>query len=252
MNKIVSIITPSYNSKKFIKDTINSVIAQTYQNWEMIIIDDNSKDGSVNYIKNLIKLENRITLIELNKNVGPAIARNKAIEEATGRYIAFLDSDDLWFPKKLEKQIQFMSDNNIYFSHTYYLTIDESGKKIGRIIEPPLKLSYIDMLKMNRIGCLSVIYDSLKLGKIYMPNIQKRQDYGLWLKILRKIEFTYCLPEVLAQYRIHANSISRNKISLIKYHYSLFREHEKLSYTRTIYFILYNIYITLKKYKKNR
>jgi len=248
-NQKVSIITPSYKSKKFIKQTIESVLAQTYQNWEMIIVDDMSPDNSNEIIENYIKKDNRIKLIKLNKNSGPAVARNKAIKESKGRYIAFLDADDQWFPQKLEKQITFMKVNNYAFTYTFYSQINEEGEIQGNPIHPPLKLSYTDMLKMNRIGCLTAIYDSKFLGKVYMPFIQKRQDYGLWLKILKQEKYAYCLAENLALYRIHSNSISRNKIELIKYHYTLFRKHEKLSVYKSIYYIIYNIFITLNKIK---
>jgi len=172
-NNLISIITPSYKSEKFITETIESVLTQYYHNWEMIIVDDFSSDNSNIIIEKYCKQDHRIRLIKLEKNSGPAVARNKAIKEAKGRYIAFLDADDLWYPQKLEKQIQFMSDNNYELTYTNYETMNEDGKNLNNIIKSPSKLNYKQLLKANKIGCLSAIYDTHKIGKVYMPLIKK-------------------------------------------------------------------------------
>lgn len=241
MNNSVSIITPSYKSERFISQTIESVLAQTYQDWEMIIVDDVSPDNSNYIIEEYSKTDSRIKFIKLEKNSGPAIARNKAIEEAKGRYIAFLDADDLWKPEKLEKQINFMKEKNCDLSYSAYETMTEEGVLENKFIMPPLKISYKDLLKSNYIGCLTAIYDTKKIGKIHMPLINKRQDYGLWLKILRKIDFAYGINEPLATYRLMSNSVSSNKISLFKYHYKLFTEFENIGKIRTLYYLCWHV-----------
>ena len=240
-NEQVSIITPSYKSERFISQTIESVLAQTYQDWEMIIVDDVSPDNSNEIVEEYCKKDSRIKLIKLEKNSGPAIARNRAIEEAKGRYIAFLDADDLWKPEKLEKQIRFMEEKNCALSYSAYETMSEEGVLQNKFITIPLKISYKDLLKSNHIGCLTAIYDTKKVGKIYMPLINKRQDYGLWLKILKKIDFAYGVNEPLATYRLMSNSVSSNKISLFKYHYKLFTEFENIGKIRTLYYLCWHV-----------
>jgi len=248
-NNLVSIITPSYNSSKFIEETINSVLAQSYKNWEMIIVDDLSTDNSISVIKNYIKQDNRIKLIQLEKNSGAAVARNKAIEEANGRYIAFLDSDDLWEVTKLDKQIAFMQENSYDFTYTNYNLIDENNTKYGNTFKSKKESSYFDLLKTCSIGCLTVIYDRKNLGKVYMPLILRRQDYGLWLKILKKIDKAYCLDESLAVYRTRKNSISSNKFKASQYQWKIYREVEKLNIFTSIYYFISYAYNGFKKYK---
>jgi len=250
-NDLVSIITPSYNSEKFISQTIESVLSQTYKNWEMIIVDDCSTDKSREIIEEYTRKDNRIKLIKLDKNRGPAIARNRAIEEAKGRYIAFLDADDLWLPNKLEKQINFMKENNLEFTYSGYMLIDEENNVLGEFI-PPKEVTYYSILKTNPIGCLTAIYDTKKLGKIYMPNIIKRQDYGLWLKILKKIKSTKGICETLAVYRIRRNSVSSNKLEAAKYQWKIYREVEQLNLVKSIYYFIHYAYYGFKKYRNLR
>jgi len=238
LNNRISIITPSYGSEKFISQTIESVIAQIYQNWEMIIVDDVSPDNSNEIIESYMKKDSRIKLIKLEKNSGPAVARNRAIKEAQGRYIAFLDADDLWMPEKLEKQIDFMQKNNLSFTYSAYKLVDEEDNKKGTFI-PPENISYKSILKTNPIGCLTAIYDTQKLGKIYMPNILKRQDYGLWLKILKEIRQTKGILEPLAIYRLRKNSVSSNKLKAAQYQWKIYREVEKLNILKS--FIILHI-----------
>ena len=247
-NDLISIITPSYKSKRFISQTIESVIIQTYRNWEMIIIDDVSPDDSNVIIEMYVKEDSRIKLIKLAKNSGPAVARNRAIEEAKGRYIAFLDADDLWHSEKLEKQIAFMSENNLAFSYTSYNLIDEDNNNLG-YFETKETIDYNNLLRTNIIGCLTAIYDTQKLGKVYMPNILKRQDYGLWLKILRHINNAKGILEPLATYRIVRNSVSSNKIKASQYQWKIYRDVEKLNIVQSIYYFIQYTYHGLKKYK---
>jgi len=247
--ELVSIITANYNCEKFIDDTINSVLNQTYQNWEMIIVDDVSSDNSVEIIEKYVKKDKRIKLIQLKENSGAAVARNTAIKASKGRFIAFLDSDDLWTDNKLEKQISFMLDKGYDFTYTNYDLIDENNVRYGKTFEAQKEATYTGLLKTCTIGCLTAIYDTKTMGKIYMPLIRKRQDYGLWLKILKKIEKAYLYNESLAVYRTRNNSISSNKISVSKFQWKIYREVEKLNLLQSFYYFLHYAYNGLKKYK---
>ncbi|MFW6016698.1 MAG: glycosyltransferase family 2 protein [bacterium] len=246
-NDLVSIITPLYNSKEFIEETIQSVLNQSYREWEMIIVDDCSTDDSVQIVQEFIKKDDRIKLIQLNENSGTAIARNKGIKNAKGRYIAFLDSDDLWHPEKIKKQINFMNNNNYAFTFTNYQQISSEGKINGKCINAPKKLNYQEALYSNYIGCLTAIYDVKQLGKVYMPLLRKRQDYGLWLKILKKINYGFGLDQCLAYYRVRKNSISSNKIGLLKYQWQLYRDIENLPLLKSLFYISYTIMLKLLK-----
>ena len=238
---LVSIITACYNSENYISETINSVLNQTYQNWELLIVDDCSTDNTKSLIKKFQKTEKRIKLFQLNENSGAAVARNKAIKEAKGTFIAFLDSDDNWLPKKLELQLEFMISNNYNLTHTSYELIDHQGNSLKKTIVPAKILGYKDMLYSNKIGCLTAIYNQSKIGKKYMPLLRKRQDYALWLKILKTGEKAYGLAEVLSQYRNTENSISNNKLNLIKWNWKLLREVENLSFIKSVYYLSCNI-----------
>ncbi len=248
MTKLVSIITPSYKSERFISQTIESVLAQTYQNWEMIIVDDMSPDNSNDIIEQYIQKDTRIKLIKLDKNSGPAVARNRAIKEAKGRYIAFLDADDLWHKDKLEKQIKFMNDNDLSFTYSSYDLIDEDNSNLGRFITKD-EITYHSMLRTCSVGCLTAIYDTMKLDKVYMPDILKRQDYGTWLKILKNIKSTKGISEPLATYRILNNSVSSNKFKASIYQWKIYREVEKLSLAKSMYYFVQYAYYGLRKYR---
>ncbi|MEI2311408.1 glycosyltransferase family 2 protein [Bacillus nitratireducens] len=226
---LVSIVTPSYNASSFIKETIQSVQSQTYKNWEMIIIDDVSKDNTCELIKEEIKKDSRIRLIELQENGGPAIARNTGINNAKAKYVAFLDSDDLWLPEKLEKQLAFMQNNDIAFSFTSYQIMNQDGTLTDKVVHVPEKINYNGLLKNTIIGCLTVMLDIEKLGKVQMPNIRTRQDTATWLKILRQGHYAYGLDEVLSKYRKVENSISSKKFKMAKMNWKLYREIEGLS-----------------------
>jgi len=231
----------SYNSERFIADAIQSVLDQSLTNWELLICDDASTDKSWDIIQSFAKQNTRIKPLRLANNSGAAIARNTAIEQARGRYIAFLDSDDLWFPDKLKKQLGFMQDKNIVLSYSSYSVISEDGGGTGRIITPPTQLSYKDMLKSNQIGCLTAIYDSRLMGKVMMPLIRKRQDYGLWLSILKQGHIAQGMPDILATYRNRSGSISSNKFEMLKYHWTLYRHVEGLGRIRSAYYLMWNI-----------
>lgn len=245
MQDLVSIITPMYNASKYIEETVRCVIKQSYQNWEMIIIDDNSTDNSCEIVEAYQMTDQRIILTSNKYTKGAAGSRNTAISLAKGRFIAFLDSDDLWTPNKLEKQIHFMQKMNYYFTYTFYDHVSEEGKYLKSIDNLPLKVDYISSMKSNKIGCLTVIYDANYFGKVYMEDIAKRQDYTLWLKLLKKVDFAYCLPEILSRYRIRKNSISSNKLKLIKYHWHIYRNVEKQSFFNSLYYISHYVFVRI-------
>jgi len=246
---MISIITPSYNSKNFIKDTIESVLNQTYENWEMIIVDDCSKDGSEEYIRNLIKGENRIKFISLDHNVGAAMARNKAIEVAQGRYIAFLDSDDIWLPEKLEKQIQFMKQNNYAFTFTAYIPISEDGKKELKPIFVPKDIDYVEYCKNTIIGCLTVMIDKKQVGDFRMPIIKSSHDMALWLLIMKRGFKAYGLNEVLAKYRLVSNSNTSKKWKAAKDVWKVYREIENINIFKSSWYFINYVFNAIKKRK---
>lgn len=232
---IASIITPSHNCAPFISETICSVLNQSFSDWEMIIVDDCSADNSVEVIQSFVEQDSRINLIRLSEKSGAAVARNAAIEAATGRFIAFLDSDDLWMPNKLEKQVQFMLDQDVAFSFSAYEKIDETGKVFG-YIGVPKKTGYHDLLKTCSIGCLTAMYDVEKLGKVYMPVNTKREDFATWLAILKQVDYAYGMPDVLAQYRVYASQSSAKKAKMAKENWRLYREVEQLNLIKASYY----------------
>jgi glycosyltransferase involved in cell wall biosynthesis len=248
LEPLVSIIIPLYNSEIYISDTLDSILNQTYKNYEILIINDMSKDNGEEIIKNYQKKFDNIFLINLEVNSGAGVARNKGIELAKGKYIAFIDSDDLWKKNKLEKQIKYMEDNNYYFTFTKYEQINESDEFLKEIKVPNL-LTYKKELYYNHIGTSTVIYNQEKLGKIYMPVIRKRQDYAMWLKILKNFSNGYGLQEVLTTYRIRNNSISSNKINLIKYNWKLYRDVENMNFIRSSYYLMWDILSKVLKIK---
>lgn len=225
MDDLVSIITPSYNTGKYIAETIESVLNQTYTNFEMIIIDDCSNDDTDKVVKKYLK-DKRIKYFKNDKNRGAAISRNKALKMAKGKWVAFLDSDDLWEKDKLEKQINFMKNNNYNFSYASYIEIDENSNSLNRMITGPKKITKIGMYNYCWPGCLTVMYNADVVGLIQIEDLAKNNDYAMWLKAIQKSN-CYLLDECLAKYRRRNGSISRNsKIKLIRHHYLLYRNGE--------------------------
>lgn len=220
---LVSIITPSYNSSQYIAETIESILAQTYTNWELLITDDCSTDNSRDIIQEYCAKDSRIKLYCLPENGGAGVARNNSIKEAQGRFIAFCDSDDCWYPNKLEKQVAFMQRMHCGLSYTSYMTSNEAGELEG-IVLCRKQETFATNKRDDKIGCLTAMYDTAIVGKVYMPLIRKRQDWGLMLNVLRKCNIAYGIKEPLAIYRLRENSISSDKLSLIKYNIGLYRE----------------------------
>ncbi|MGL4731409.1 MAG: glycosyltransferase family 2 protein [Clostridium sp.] len=249
MDGLVSIIMPTYNCADFIGESIKSVLYQTYKNWELIISDDCSKDNTEDIVNEFIKIDNRIKYYKLKENSGAAIARNLAVDKAKGEFIAFLDSDDLWTNDKLEKQINWMKKNNYNFTCTKYAQIDECGEENGVSIGVKRKVDYNGVLLSCPIGNSTVIYNAKKLGKFETPNIRKRNDDALWLRILKTEKYAYGLDETLMLYRLRTNSLSSNKIKLVKYHWYLYREIENLSIIRSSWHISCWVVIKLLKLK---
>lgn len=236
---LVSIITPSYNSGAFIGETIKCIQAQTYKNWELLITDDCSTDNSRQIIMEYVDKDPRIKLFELKKNSGAGIARNNSIKEAKGRYLAFCDSDDRWYPDKLEKQLQFMEEKNCGMSYTSYMTCNEDGVATG-IVVCRNKETLSSLKRDDKIGCLTVIYDTKIVGKVFMPTIRKRQDWAMKLKVMQLCKEAFGLKEPLALYRVRDNSISRNKLSLVKYNIAVYQEVFGWSLLRSTLFFIFS------------
>lgn len=249
MMPTVSIIMPSYNSAMTISESIESVQRQSLVNWELLITDDNSNDETINIIKKYQKNDSRIKLFVLETNGGAGIARNNSIENAKGRFIAFLDSDDIWHENKLEKQINFMIEHNHALTYTAYQKIDINGR-LGGVIRPPANVSYNELLKSNVIGCLTAVFDTQLVGKVYMPHIRKRQDMALWLLILKKIEFAWCLNDVLAYYREGHISLSSNKFKVLSSQWFFYRKYLMLSPFSSIYYFTHYVFRAFFKHRK--
>ncbi len=224
---LISIITPNYNCEKFIALTIESVLAQTYTNWEMIIQDDCSTDKSYEIALKYAKIDARIKVFKNARNSGAAVTRNNAIEISKGKYLAFLDSDDIWFPEKLEKQLKFMQKENCDFIFSEYEQIDEANNARGIKVNVCSHLTYTKLLMHGWTGCLTVMYDQEKVGKIYTPDIKKNNDRALFLKVLKVAGNARGQKETLALYRIRSGSISRNKWKMIKPYVTVIHEFEK-------------------------
>lgn len=251
MNKeeLVSIIVPVYNSGSFIKDTIETVKDQTFQNWELLLVNDCSTDNSKNIIEEQIKKDDRINLIELEENSGAAVARNRGIKEAKGKYIAFLDSDDLWNKDKLEKQISFIKNNNYEFTYTDYEFADEKGKKLNKVVKVPKSITYEQALKNTTIFTSTVIFDVEKLGKelISMPNIRRGQDTATWWKVLKTGVIAYGLNESLSIYRRSNNTLSSNKVKALKRTWNLYRNVERFSVIKSFYYFCWYIFNAIRR-----
>ena len=226
MSDLVSVIMPSYNTANYIAASIQSVLDQTYQNWELLLVDDCSTDDTDAVVAPFLS-DARIRYLKNERNSGAAISRNRALHEANGRWIAFLDSDDLWYPTKLEAQLKFMQAHGYHFSYTSYEEINEAGTRTGVLVSGPKRITKTGMYNFCWPGCLTVMYDAKEVGLIQIEDIRKNNDYAMWLKVCEKAD-CYLLNESLARYRKRSGSISRHGyISLIKWHYRLYRKAEK-------------------------
>jgi teichuronic acid biosynthesis glycosyltransferase TuaG len=235
MQPLVSIITPAFNASEYIDHTIESVISQTFTNWEMVIVDDCSTDDTREKVRRHSLKDSRIHLIELEENSGAAVARNHALQFAAGRYVAFLDSDDCWTPEKLEKQLRFMQENDYAFTFTAYEVMSPEGRSLDKQVSAPDRMDYHDLLKNTIIGCLTVMIDRNQTGAFMMPNLRTRQDLATWLFLLKKGYTAYGMNEVLAQYRAGNPSISKNKWKALKMNWFVYREVENLNMVKAFW-----------------
>ena len=247
---------PSYNTARFIEESIKSVLAQTYTNWELIIVDDASTDNTDDIVNRVISsgeqaeskdFATRIHYLKNEKNSGAAVSRNRALAQAKGKWIAFLDSDDLWSPEKLEKQLKFMVKNGYVFSYTRYEEIDESGNSTGTFVGGPKRITKTGMFNYCWPGCLTVMYDREIVGDIQIADIRKNNDYAIWLKACRKAD-CYLHPETLASYRKRGGSISNHSyVALIKWHYKLYRDAEKMDPISSLWITMRNLFFGVWK-----
>ncbi|CDU00000.1 putative teichuronic acid biosynthesis glycosyltransferase tuaG [Vibrio coralliirubri] len=243
---LVSIITPSYNSQQYITNTYESIREQTVTDWEWLVTDDCSNDGTYELLLDIAQVDPRVRVFRNEENQGAGYSRNNSIRQSKGRYIAFLDADDLWLPTKLYKQIKFMVNNNVAFSYTRYQKFTSAQDK--GIVIPPDSVTYSELLYGNVIGCLTAMYDTESVGKQYMPLIRKRQDMGLWLNILKLTPKAYCIQENLAKYRIDSG-MTQNKLKILHHQWAFYRNVVKLSYTRTIFVFIFYV---IKGFRKHR
>lgn len=249
MDELVSIIMPAYNSERYIKETIESVLKQTYKNFELIIVDDNSSDNTYEVIDKFSKIDNRIKKFKLSNNFGAAKARNLALKNSKGRFIAYLDADDIWYDEKIEKQVKFMLDNNYGFSCTSYEVIDDSGKSLNKFIIMAEELDYKGFLINNLIQTVGVIVDTQIVSRelLKMPNMRRRQDAATWLQVLKQGYSCYGMNNILAKYRRTKGSLSSNKFKAVKGMWYLYRKVEHLSLAFSSYCFIRYAFLAVKK-----
>ena len=247
----VSVIMPSYNTGQFIAESIESVLAQTYTNWELLIVDDASTDNTDEVVADVKKRHcersEAIHYFKNNRNRGAAYSRNLALREAKGEWIAFLDSDDLWLPEKLEKQLKFMNDNGYKFSGTGRIEIDENSKPLKTYIRSPHHVGKLGMFLYCWPGCLTVMYHAPTVGLVQIADLKKNNDYAIWLKVIKKIDF-FAFDDVLSKYRVRTKSISHDSLKkLVKSHYDLFRIGEKMNLISSVIFTCLNMFFGMWK-----
>lgn len=239
MKELVSVIMPTYNASQFLADSIESVLSQTYAELELLITDDNSSDPkTLAILERYSKQDPRVRVFHLKANSGPGVARNNSIKNARGRYIAFCDSDDRWVADKLERQVDYMQRTGCALCYSSYIICDTNNEEQGICIAPK-EITFKTMVRDNKVGCLTAIYDQKALGrKYYMPTIRKRQDWGLFLAIIRACGRAHGITEPLAYYRIRKGSVSQSKLHLIKYNARVYEQILGFSKTKSyIYFL---------------
>ena len=246
--ELISVIMPSYNCGEYVEETIRSVQAQTYKNWEIIFVDDCSSDNTMKKVLSMSLEDHRIRVSQNSETSGAAVSRNKALRETKGRWIAFLDSDDIWEPTKLEKQIKFMEENGYAFSYTGYQEIDENSQPTGVKVSGPKRITKTGMFAFCWPGCLTVMYDREKIGLIQIADIKKNNDYAMWLKVCKKAD-CYMLDECLAKYRRgRTGSVSSHSITtMIGWHYKLWHEAEGMNVLASSSMTIVNLFFGLMK-----
>lgn len=238
-SRLVSIIMPAFNAAGTLPESLTSVCQQDHPYWELLVIDDGSSDNTVELVTEYARTDPRIKLIRQPSNQGVAAARNAGIAAAQGRYIAFLDSDDLWLPQKLSLQLKAMHENQALVSMTAYYRFQQIPKWQGTTT-PPRWVDYANLLKGNAIGNLTGMYDCHAIGKVYQRTV-RHEDYLMWLEVVRKAGRAYGLQEVLAAYRVSAASLSGNKIKSLQWTWQIYRRHLKLSVVQSSYLIIHYI-----------
>lgn len=230
---VISIIMPTHNSALYIEQSIRSVISQSYQSWELVIVDDASTDRTPELLRYWDKLDGRIVICFLQVNSGPAFARNRGLAIARGRYVAFLDSDDCWHPDKLDRQLAFMDRGSFAFTCTGFEIMDADGNRLGLAPIPHGELGYNDILSNCTIGCSTVMLDRHRLAAIQFPDMRSRQDFALWLNLLRDGTKAIGIPEILTQYRLSPSGVSRNKWRAARQMWKVYREHERFGFFKS-------------------
>ena len=234
---LVSIITPAYNSSEFIGETIESVINQKYKNWELLIVDDCSIDDTLSIINNYIKQDSRIKLIRLSLNSGhPSIPRNEAIKASKGKYISFLDSDDIWYPEKLSRQIQKMESDSLLFTHMSYAICDQKGQLKSYIFRVKNLMSYYDLLKVNGVGCLTAVYNAQILGKLYFKPYAGQEDFIYWIQICKTIGKIHGIEDVQSVYRLREHSVSSDKLKMAIANWNIYYNHLNLNFFSSLFY----------------
>lgn len=248
---LVSIIMPAFNAEKTIQKSIESILKQSYKNWELIVIDDGSTDDTKEFVERLIKKEKRIRLITNHKNIGCALSRDKGIKASNGRWIAFLDADDLWLPKKLEVQIAFHKKSKAVLTYTQYRRIDQFGR-LGRITKTPNEITYKELLKTNVIANSTILYDTknTSIEKILLGYTLHYDDYARWLNITRDHGPAACLDDVLMLYFYNIQTYSGNKFKSLLKTWSVYRDSQNLSTLKSIYYLLHYIVNGIKKHSR--
>lgn len=232
---LVSVIVPCYNMEKYLTDTIASVRSQTFGDWELLVVDDASTDGTMRILHDFSQQDPRIKVAVKDEHSGIAHTRNRCLQRAKGRYLAFLDADDLWHPEKLEKQLRFMQERQAAFSYTSYDLIDENGQPLGKTIQATRDLNYQAYLRNTLIGCSTVMLDTEKTGKVTVPDFRTSEDTATWLNLLRRGVVAQALPEALTSYRIRVHSASSNKWKAATDLWRVYRRQERLSLPNALY-----------------
>jgi len=243
---LVSIVMPAYNAVSYLSCAIQSAVDQTYNNWELLIVDDASTDSTLELAFEWAKKDPRIKVLPLGENQGVTKARNTALGQASGKYIAFLDSDDLWDPLKLQTQINFMESRECQISYTAYRRIDENNKILGHV-SPPARITYPDLLKSNFIGNVTGVYNAKTLGKQYLEDF-RHEDYVAWLKLVKRAGEAFSVGQELASYRVYTGSISSNKLRTIGWQWRIYRESQALNLVKSAWLLAcYGVYALLKR-----
>lgn len=246
---LVSIVVPVFNASSVIQDTIRTVFNQSYSNWELIMVDDRSQDDGAKAIEMAADRDTRVRLLSLPSNVGAGKARNAGIEAATGKYLAFLDADDLWAPTKLEKQVLFMQSQRLSFTYTGYEYVSMFGELTGKLVRVPQKISYWEALKNTIIWTSTVMLDIGQLDARWcmMPDLRRGQDTATWWSLLKRLDFAFGLQEVLAYYRRAPGTLSHNKLKALQRTWRLYRDVERMSVIESAYFFSHYLFNAIRR-----